>query len=110
MPARWLASLLLAAFALGLAGGAASALASDSCCSDMHGPSAASCEAIGSAPCCGGPLAAHATTPSPATPPSLLAAPAPEPAQGVSLALRRGAEAPRARADTLRMRSVVLRL
>lgn len=111
MAARWLASSLLAALALGLAGGAASALASDSCCSDMHGPGAASCEAIGSAPCCGGPLAAHATTPSPATPPSLVAAPAPEPAQGVlSLALRRGAEAPRARADTLLMRSVVLRL
>ncbi len=109
MLARWSTSLLLATFALGLAGAAAPALASD-CCRDMHGSGGASCEAIASAPCCGGPLAAHATTSSPAAPPSLVAAPAPDPAQGACLALRRAAEAPRARADTLLLRSVVLRL
>src|SRR5262245_26594616 len=106
----WFAWLLLAASVLGLAGAAASALASNACCRDMHGASGGSCEAIGSAPCCGGPLAAHATTPLPAAPSSLVAAPAPDPAQGACFALRRGAEAPRARADTLRIRSVVLRL
>ena len=105
----WRGALLLAAFLLGLAGAAASALGAEDCCRDMHGGGGASCESIASAPCCGGPLAVHAVADTPAVPKPLIAAAVPQLSRPC-LAARSAADAAHHRSAARLCRSVVLRL
>ena len=64
-------------FGLGIAGAAASALASECCCHEMH-ETASPCESVSSAACCDGPVAVHATTQASTVPKALAVAPAVE--------------------------------
>jgi hypothetical protein len=106
----WSGRVLLAVFALGLAGAAAAALGPEDCCREMHGAAHGSCESIAPSVCCGGPLAVHAATDTPAVPKALIAAPACEPLPLPLFARRSGAESAQARAEARLLRSVVLRL
>jgi hypothetical protein len=106
----WSGRVLLAVFALGLAGAAAAALASEDCCRHMHGASRGSCDSVAPASCCRGAQAVHAASYAPVVPKVLAAAPACEqaPLPRFSPYARTGsAHAP---AEARLLRSVVLRL
>lgn len=102
--------MLLGAFALGLAGAAMWVLAgSDACCPEMAARAEAPCHWIGSAACCDGALALSATAATPSTPASVVATGFASPPVWQPL-LRHEGPASLPSRETLRIRTVVLRL